>query len=135
MKLYRGLKSQEITLLSKAEQQKLNQNWRALLARRELGDTSYPEELNAQVAELHANSKLYWQHFTDNKAIAKRYASENKGVLISVDVPLSDIERYFVLEFQNYSKRKHNFEIVYGVRNSDLSDHAKSWQLTSTKCE
>ena len=129
MKLYRGFKGRDVQLYSPAVQRKVWDSWSKLLQKRARGDFSYPSELDAEILSLEKLGRLGYQHFSDDERMANAYAKQENGVVIEIDVPLSDVKKYFTLEFQNFSKRKKKFEVVYLVKGSDLYRHAKTWML------
>lgn len=133
MKLYRGLKQKDIQLYSPAIQEKVWGSWSKVLQKRERGDLSYPFELDAEMLSLEKLGRLSYQHFSDHERTANAYAKKEKGVVIEIDVPLADLKRYFILEFQNFSKRKKSFEIVYIARGSDLHHCSKKWKMKIKK--
>ncbi len=129
MKLYRGIASKEFIEHADELDQRMHDGWRTILTVRENGIFSYPEELNDTVIELSKLQVYARQYFTDMKEIAERYAQSEGGSVIEIDVPLNDIEKYFLLEFQNYAKRREQFEIVYQVRGDVLAEHKGEWKL------
>lgn len=133
MKLYRGLKERDVQLYSPAVQGKVWDSWSKLLQKRARGDFSYPSELDAEVQSLEKLGRLSYQHFSDDERTANAYAKQENGVVIEIDVPLSDIKKHFMLEFQNFSKRKKRFEIVYLVRGADLYRSSKKWKIKMKK--
>lgn len=133
MRLYRGLKERDVQLYSPAVQGKVWDSWSKLLQKRARGNFSYPSELDAEVRSLEKLGRLSYQHFSDDERTANAYAKQENGVVIEIDVPLSDIKKYFMLEFQNFSKRKKSFEIVYIVRGADLHRSSKKWKIKMKK--
>jgi hypothetical protein len=133
MKLYRGLKGRDVQLYSPAVQRNVWDSWSKLLQKRTRGDFSYPSELDVEVLSLEKLGRLSYQHFSDDERTAHAYAKQENGVVIEIDVPLSDIKKYFTLEFQNFSKRKKSFEIVYIVRGADLHRSSKKWKIKIKK--
>ncbi len=133
MKLYRGLKAVEYKEYSSEVLKKYRSNWQKILRLREKGDLDYPHDLNKDIGTLKKHEHLVRQYFTDDKKTAERYAKEQKGVLVEIDVPIGDILEHFILEFQNYTKRKERFEITYIVRGKDLVKYAESWKLRVSK--
>lgn len=133
MKLYRGISSEDYNEFDKKHQSTYFNNWEIILAIRESGDMDYPERLNSVIIELYKKEYLNRQYFTDRREIAARYAKETNGVLLNINISVSDILRYFILEFQNYSKRRKVFEIVYIVKGQDLFANAKEWHLKVEK--
>ena len=108
-------------------------NWKQLLSKRAAADMSYPEELDQTVRKLEKTARLERQHFTDNSAIAKSYARKVGGLLVEIDVSLPEILKYFRLEFQNFSKRKRNFEIVYVVDSKVMAHNRRRWKFTAKR--
>jgi len=128
MKLYRGIKGSEYSEISIIDENYFA-DWEKVLKYRKDGIFEYPEELNGEIIELHKLERLHFQHFTDNKVIAERYANENNGILITIDVSTKDILKCFTLEVQNYSKRREKFEIVYVIKGIDLAKNKEKWKL------
>ena len=120
MKLYRGLKEVFQPFTSRL-QKRYKDLWDKVLKTRK--NKKYPEQLNKEILELQKLQKLAVQHFTDNKEIAYRYGK----YVVEITVP--DI-KHFTVEFQNFSKRKTNFEIVYCVKGEVLHRLSKEWKLT-----
>lgn len=129
MKLYRGLKQSDFVSYSPSLQAQTWKEWEKLLQRRIKGDLAYPHDMNSEILALEKMQHLTYQHFSDDKETALAYAKREQGVVVEVDVPLVDIKKYFMLEFQNFSKRKKRFELVYIVRGTDLHRHSKQWGL------
>lgn len=129
MKLYRGIKSNEITFRAPEEEQQYREKWLEILKKREKQEYSYPEELNKDIIELQKLNKLSYQHFTDHKEIAEYYVKKENGSLIEIDVPLEEIIEHFTLEFQNYSKRRERFEIVYIISSKVLLENKDKWGM------
>jgi hypothetical protein len=129
MKLYRGIKTMEFTEGSKAIQEAVQSGWSKILKLRSAGNLKYPKQLDSLISELFKLQPLTRQYFTDNKKIAAAYAKKEHGVLIEIDLSIKDILAHFTIEFQNYSKRKSQFEIVYMIKGSDLSKNARKWKL------
>lgn len=67
--------------------------------------------------------------------IAEGYAKKVGGLLIELNIPIKDILNYFDLEFQNFSRRKKKFELVYRVKGSLLLKNSKKWGLKVGKKE
>lgn len=132
MKLYRGIKTNSFRLRTPEEERGFQEKWRKILELREKGKFEYPEHFNKEVIELHDQARLSYQHFTDNREIAERYAKNEEGILIEITVPIAEVLEYFTLEFQNYSKRKEQFEITYTVSSDILADKQEEWQLKLT---
>lgn len=133
MKLYRGLKQNEVQLYSPTVQKKVWESWSKLLQKRKQGDFSYPSELDVEIQSLKKLGRLSYQHFSDDEHTAVAYAKREGGVIIELDVPLSDIKKHFILEFQNFSKRKKRFEVVYMVKGADLHRYSKKWRIKIKK--
>ena len=129
MKLYRGLKSSEFKHFSEDIASDLRKTWDAILIRRSKGDLSFPKFLNEEISRAEKLLRLQRQHFTDRREVALGYAKANKGALISIDVSQKEILDYFRLEFQNFSKRKTSFEIVYVVDSILLYKNRRKWKL------
>ncbi len=132
MKLYRGIKEDFIFLDEKAQEQN-KQIWKKILELRSKGDFSYPQETNSEILTLRKQERLALQNFTDNKKIAERYARQEKGFIVEIDVPKKEILSLFRIEFQNFSKRKEKFELVYVVSGENLHKFAKKWKLKIRK--
>lgn len=133
LKLYRGLSTQEFNL---ATDDLLAQNrnvWSAILVLRAKGDFEYPHELDNSIRSLHNNLRLERQYFTDSKKIAEGYARKVDGLLLEVSVPLKDLLKYFDIEFQNFGRRKKQFEIVYRVKGASLAKFGQRWKLKTKK--
>jgi len=128
MKLYRGLQSKEYVEHTKEFESKFRLDWEYILQRREVGDFSYPEDLNSLIVGLYKSQPLTRQYFTDDKIIAERYLKEG-GVMIELDVPISDILDNFIIEFQNYSKRREKFEVTYLTHSKVILENKDKWDL------
>lgn len=133
MKLYRGLKRNEVQLYSPAVQKRVWESWSKVLQKRERGDFFYPTELDVEILSLEKLGRLSYQHFSDDARTAVAYAKKEGGIVIEIDVPLPDIKKCFMLEFQNFSKRKQRFEVVYIVRGADLYRYSKKWKIKVKK--
>lgn len=129
MKLYRGLKSSEFKDFSDDIQSSLKKTWTAILKQRSQSDWSFPANLNNEIVRAEKLLRLQRQHFTDRRDIALNYATTNKGSLVEIDIPQSHILKHFRLEFQNFAKRKSNFEVVYVVESSLLQKNRKKWKM------
>lgn len=129
MKLYRGIASPEYLEHTEEVEGQFKDGWKKILEYREKGDLSYPEELNDTVIELYKTQSLTRQYFTDNKAITEQYG----GVVIEIDVPVEDILNHFIIEFQNYSKRRDQFEVTYLVHGKVLLENKEKWKLQISK--
>lgn len=135
MKLYRGLKSLDYREFDSDLEKELRDGWREVLSLRESGDFIYPENLNKRILKLESISNLTHQNFTDNREIAYSYARNGGGLFLEVEVSMEDLLRYFKMEFQNFSKRRKKFELVYVVSAADLSSNRSKWNLKITKFE
>lgn len=133
LKLYRGLSSDEFNLATDEVFEKNKKAWALILDRRVMKDFKYPQELDRSITSLHKNLRLEYQYFTDAKPIAEGYARKVGGLLVEVSVPLKDVLEYFDIEFQNFGRRKKQFEIVYCVKGSTLAKHGKRWKLKTTR--
>lgn len=133
LKLYRGLSSDEFNLAT-AEVFKENKRvWSSILAHRLIGDFDYPHGLDRPITTLHKNLRLEYQYFTDSKVIAEGYARKVGGLLVELSVPLNDVLKHFDIEFQNFGRRKKQFEIVYCVKGSTLAKYGKRWRLKTAR--
>lgn len=133
LKLYRGLSSDEFHL---ATDEVFNGNksaWAAILTHRAKGDLKYPASLDKSITSLHKNLRLEYQYFTDSKSIAEGYARKVGGLLVELTVPVKDVLEHFDIEFQNFGRRKKQFELVYCVRGSALVRYKKQWRLKVEK--
>ncbi|MAZ40700.1 hypothetical protein CL654_01095 [bacterium] len=130
LKLYRGIKSSEFTHKDKEVEEKFNEGWLEILRRRAQGDLSYPEDLNSIVTKMFKIQPFTRQYFTDREEIAKSYAKKEHGSLITLEIPLKEILKYFVIEFQNYPKRKQQFDVVYIIKGTDLFKKSKDWNIS-----
>ncbi len=127
IKLYRGLKTDSLTIVDQDMASRHAVLWHKILTHRQ-GSTKYPTDLDNSIAKLHEETRLYRQVFSDCRATAERYLNDSDdGVIVELEVPISELIRHFELEIQNYSKRKQHFEIVYTVRSAVLADHMQSW--------
>jgi len=133
LKLYRGLVSTDFELLSEKKFQESRVVWRRILAKRAAGDFGYPQDMEAEIKKLAHIGRLEKQFFTDNKKIARAYAKAAKGQLVEISVSLTDLVKYFRLEFQNFGTRKKNFEIVYVVDAARLAKNRKKWRLVEER--
>lgn len=133
LKLYRGLSSDEFHLATE-DVFKGNKNaWASILENRASGDFGYPASLDQSITRLHKNLRLEYQYFTDARQIAEGYARKVGGILVELNVPLTDVLEYFDVEFQNFSRRKKKFEIVYCVKGSILAKKGRRWKLKIVK--
>lgn len=135
IKLYRGLQANDFTLVDQEMIAWQNEAWRKILAHRDK-TSEYPEHLNNLIIQLHKETRLNRQVFTESRSTAKRYiAGKDGGILIELSVPINDILQYFELEIQNYSKRRQCFEVVYTIRSSVLAEFMQAWhcRITSNK--
>lgn len=133
MKLYRGITSKEYIEHSEQIENRFKDGWRKILEYREKGDLSYPEELNDIVIDLYKIQSLTRQYFTDNKTITEKYIKSEGGVIIEIDVPMEDVLNYFIIEFQNYSKRRDQFEVTYLVHSKNLLENRSKWKMQVLK--
>lgn len=133
LKLYRGISASEFNLASGSLFRENKRSWEAILQRRVRGRFDYPSDLDKMIQSLHKNLRLEYQYFTDSKRIADGYARKVGGILVELTVPLGDVVSKFDLEFQNFGRRKKNFEIVYCIRGSVLAKHHKRWRLNIRK--
>ena len=129
MKLYRGITSKEYLEHTEEIENRFKDGWRQILEYRNRGNLSYPEELNDVVIELYKTQSLTRQYFTDNKAITEQYIKTEGGLVIEIDVPINEILNHFVIEFQNYSKRRDRFEVTYLVHGKTLFENKDSWKM------
>lgn len=129
LKLYRGLSSAEFNLVTDEIFKQNKKVWSSILERRLNRDFNYPHELDRQILTLHKNLRLEYQYFTDSKTIAESYARKVGGLLVELSVPFDDILKDFKIEFQNFGRRKKQFEIVYCVKGSILTKNRKKWKL------
>ncbi len=133
MKLYRGITSKEYLEHTEEIENRFKDGWRKILEYRNRGDLSYPEELNEIVIELYKTQPITRQYFTDNKEIAEQYIKTEGGLMIEIDVPINEILNHFVIEFQNYSKRRDRFEVTYLVHGKTLLENKDSWKMQISK--
>lgn len=133
MKLYRGITSEEYLEHTEEIENRFKDGWRKILEYRDKGDLSYPEELNDVVIQLYKTQSLTRQYFTDNKNITEQYIRSEGGLIIEIDVPIEDILNNFVIEFQNYSKRRDRFEVTYLIHGKVLLDNKDRWKLQVSK--
>ncbi|MGE4133327.1 MAG: hypothetical protein AB7F86_16915 [Bdellovibrionales bacterium] len=61
------------------------------------------------------------------------YARKVGGLLVEISVPMADVLKHFDIEFQNFGRRKKQFEIVYCVKGSILAKYGKKWKLKTTR--
>lgn len=133
LKLYRGLSSDEFRLATDKLFAQNKKAWSSIIDRRAKNEFKYPQELDRSITALHKNLRLEYQYFTDSRPIAEGYARKVGGLLVELSVPLKDILKYFDIEFQNFGRRKKQFEIVYCVKGSVLAKHGKRWKLKTAK--
>lgn len=133
LKLYRGLSSDEFNLATDGVFKENKRVWSSILANRTNGDFDYPHELDRPITTLHKNLRLEYQYFTDSKVIAEGYARKVGGLLVELSVPLNDVLKHFDIEFQNFGRRKKQFEIVYCVKGSTLAKYGKRWRLKTAR--
>jgi hypothetical protein len=129
MKLYRGIKAKEFSHFTPESSQQLNDTWQAILKERARGNLAYPDALNDEILAASKLVRLQRQHFTDNKEIAASYADDNDGLLVEIDVPVSEIISHFTIEFQKFAQRRKNFEVVYVIDAAKLSSLSKKWKM------
>ncbi len=129
MKLYRGITSKEYIEHSDEIDARFKDGWRKILEYRSGGDLSYPEELNDIVIDLYKIQSLTRQYFTDSKVITENYVKSEGGIVIEIDVPTEDMLNYFIIEFQNYSKRRDLFEVTYLVHSKTLLENKDRWKM------
>jgi hypothetical protein len=129
LKLYRGLSSDEFNLATDEVFRQNRDTWASILAQRVKGNLNYPPQLDRSISALHKNLRLEYQYFTDSKVIAEGYARKVGGLLVELSVPLRDVLKHFDIEFQNFGRRKKQFEIVYCVKGSTLAKYGKRWRL------
>lgn len=129
LKLYRGISADEFNLGSIEIFRANKRTWKKIIEQRVIGDFSYPHGLDKEIKTLHEKLRLEYQYFTDSRPIAESYAKKVGGLLVEITVPLKSIIDYFDIEFQNFSRRKKLFEIVYCVKGSILFKHSKSWRI------
>jgi hypothetical protein len=133
LKLYRGLSSDEFNLATDDVFKENKKAWASILARRVRRDFEYPQELNRSITALHKNLRLEYQYFTDAKPIAEGYAKKVGGLLVEVSVPVEEVLEFFDIEFQNFGRRKKQFEIVYCIKGSILAKYGKRWKLKTVR--
>jgi hypothetical protein len=133
IKLYRGLKAKDFSHFTPEMFETLSSTWKKILRRRAAGNFAFPEKLNRDVVACADLLRLRRQNFTDNREIARRYARENRGILVTIEVPIKDILVHFIPEFQNFAKRHKHFELVYVVDSETLQTHARAWKLKTSK--
>lgn len=129
MKLYRGITSKEYLEHTEEIENRFKEGWKKILTVREGGDLSYPENLNDVVLDLYKTQSLTRQYFTDNKAITEKYIKSEGGLIIEIDVPVDDILNNFIIEFQNYSKRRDQFEVTYLIHGKVLLENKEKWKM------
>jgi hypothetical protein len=133
LKLYRGVIAEDFFLLSPKQKTFRKRIWKEILLKRINKNYEYPENLDKEIQRLLEITRIERQHFTDKKKIAASYAKKSNGILIEISVPLSDLLKKFRLEFQNFGKRKSQFEIVYVVHSDDLLRSSKRWKLKANR--
>ncbi len=129
LRLYRGLSATEFNLASTDLFKANIRTWREILELRVEGDFSYPHNLDHEIKALQKHLRLEYQHFTDSKIIAEGYAKKVGGLLVEIKVPLEKVIKHFDIEFQNFGRRRKQFEVVYGVKGSILTKYGRTWQL------
>lgn len=133
LKLYRGLSSDEFNLATDEVFRQNRDTWASILAHRVKGNFNYPPQLDRSISALHKNLRLEYQYFTDSKVIAEGYARKVGGLLVELSVPLNEVLKHFDIEFQNFGRRKKQFEIVYCVNGSTLAKYGKRWRLKTAR--
>ena len=133
LKLYRGLSSDEFSLATDDVFKENKKVWSSILEYRLNGDFDYPHELDRPITTLHKNLRLEYQYFTDSKVIAEGYARKVGGLLVELSVPFNEALKHFDIEFQNFGRRKKQFEIVYCVKGSTLAKYGKRWRLKTAR--
>ena len=133
LKLYRGLSAEDFSLISEEVLKENKAVWKSLLENRLLGIFDYPLDLDKPIRNLQKNLRLERQYFTDSREIAEGYAKKVGGILVEISVPLKDVLKHFELEFQNFTQRKTNFEVVYCIRGKVLAEHNEKWKLKVKK--
>lgn len=133
MKLYRGIKCEEITFLTEEVKNEINSVIGSLLQLRQSGDFHYPEKMNGEIIKSRQLLRLRDQYFTDRKDIAEDYAKSENGLLLEMDVPPEDILEFFKVEFQDFGKRKEDFQLVYRVDGEILLKNRDTWNVKQTK--
>lgn len=129
MKLYRGLKTSEFRHYSDDISAEVRRTWASILKRRSQEDWSFPHELSTEISRLEKLLRLQRQHFTDRRDIALAYAKSNGGTLLEIEVTEKDLLNHFRIEFQNFGKRKKDFEVVYVVDASLLFQNQRRWKM------
>lgn len=133
LKLYRGISADEFNLATDDVFKENKKVWSSVLEHRLNGDFDYPHELDRPITRLHKNLRLEYQYFTDSKVIAEGYARKVGGLLVELSVPFNDVLKHFDIEFQNFGRRKKQFEIVYCVKGSTLAKYGKRWRLKTAR--
>ncbi len=129
LKLYRGISAVDFNLATDDVFKENKKVWSSILEHRLNGDFDYPHELDRPITTLHKKLRLEFQYFTDSKAIAEGYAKKVGGLLVELAVPIQDVIKHFDIEFQNFGRRKKQFEIVYCIKGSTLAKYGKRWRL------
>ena len=132
MKLYRGITSKEYIEHTEEIENQFKSGWKKILDYRK-DNLSYPEGLNDVIIELSKLESLTRHYFTDNKEITEQYIKSSGGVLIEIDVPVEDILNHFIVEFQNYTKRRTRFEVTYLVHSKTLLENKDKWKMKVSK--
>jgi hypothetical protein len=133
LKLYRGLSSEDLYFATNEVLKQNKRTWSSILYYRVNGNFKYPEQLDRSIIDLHKNSRLEYQYFTDSKIIAEGYARKIGGILVELSVPFNDVLKHFDIEFQNFGRRKKQFEIVYCVKGTTIAKYDKQWRLKVQK--
>ncbi len=129
MKLYRGLKGEVFKEFTDDVSKQHRDSLYKILMIRERGEWDYPSELSKDISWLKKHESLQRLYLTDCRDIAYEYAKSNQGLVIEVDVPIDDILKYFIIEFQNYSKRHTSFELVYFIDSKAFDTHKEDWDI------
>jgi hypothetical protein len=128
LKLFRGLKSKDFIDFNQYDITEYYKDFDEILQKRADGDLSYPHHLDSTILSLKKREKFLFQQFSDDPQVASTYQS-GEGCLVTVDVPLADIKKYFIVNFQNFPNRKEKFELVYLVKMDDLVEFRGKWML------
>ena len=129
MKLYRGIKSDEINFFTHSSKEAITSVLLPILKMRSSNNYSYPDELNSQIIKTHQLMRLKDQYFTDRKDIAEVYMRSENGSLIEIDIDEKEILENFKVEFQDFGKRKKDFQLVYRVDGEVLLFNKDKWNL------
>lgn len=129
LKLYRGLSSSEFNIATDKVLKRNKDSWALILKERAEGNFNFPMHLSQAITTLHKDLRLEYQYFTDSKPVAEAYARKVNGLLVELSVPVKDLLDFFDIEFQNFGRRKKQFEIVYRVKGSTLAKNGKRWRM------